>query len=411
MSEDYSLDEGTMGGSVDVAVVGGGIVGLATAHAVLRMAPSTVLVLLEKEQSLGRHQTGRNSGVIHSGIYYRPGSWKAQLCRQARTSLLDFSMRHDIPVRQLGKVIVAVDESELPHMKRLYERGLANGVRGLREITAGEIRELEPGVTGIAGLQVPETAIIDFSEVARALGMEVQQMGGTVALSSPLLSVRRRRASWVLSSAATDVEARVVVTCTGLQSDRVARLAGASTNYRIIPFEGKYLRLSAHARHLVRGLVYPVPLPGLPFLGVHFTRRMDDEVWVGPNAVLARGREAYGGEWSLRDTASAIAYPGFWKLLRKHWRVALEEERRDRSIRSFLKECRKYLPQLTSEDLLPGPSGIRAQAVGRDGSLIDDFKLLRRSGLVHVANAPSPAATSSLSIGEILASQVLQELA
>ena len=397
-------------GKVEIAVVGGGIIGLATAYSLLKKSPTTSLVLIEKEASLGQHQTGRNSGVVHSGIYYSPGSWKAVLCRRGRGALLQFAEQHGIRVRPLGKLIVAVEERELPHMHALHDRGIANGLNGLRDVTAGEIREIEPAVTGIAGLHVPETAIIDFSAVASHLGAEVGRMGGGLALSSQLLSARRGRTHWRLATTRQDVEARVVITCAGLQSDRVARLITSRTKYQVVPFEGKYVRLSSHGGDLVRGLVYPVPLPGLPFLGVHFTRRVDDEVWVGPNAVLARGREGYGGRWNLRDLRESMAYPGSWRLLRRQWRIALREEWHDKSVRAFLRECRKYVPDLEDSDLRSGFSGIRAQAVGRDGSLIDDFKLLRRPGLVHVANAPSPAATSSLAIGEILANAVLREL-
>ena len=395
---------------VEIAVVGGGILGLATAYSLLAGSPNTSLVVIEKEASLGQHQTGRNSGVIHSGIYYRPGSWKAVLCRRGRSALLQFAEQHGIRVRQLGKLIVAVEQGELGHMHALHEKGMANGLTGLRGVTAAEIREIEPAVTGIAGLHVPETAIIDFSAVASHLGSEVSRMGGSLALSNELLSARRGRTHWRLTTTRQDVEARVVITCAGLQSDRVARRIAPRTKYQVVPFEGKYVRLSPHGGDLVRGLVYPVPLPGLPFLGVHFTRRVNDEVLVGPNAVLARGREGYGGRWNIRDLRESVTYPGSWRLLRRQWRVALREEWQDKSTSAFLRECRRYVPDLEESDLRSGFSGIRAQAVGRDGSLIDDFKLLRRPGLVHVANAPSPAATSSLAIGEILAREVLREV-
>ena len=403
-------DMGAIGDRVDVAVVGGGIVGLATAYAVLSQSPSTSLLLIEKEDGLGCHQTGRNSGVIHSGIYYKPGSWKAVLCRRGRGALFQFAERHGIRVRQLGKLIVAVEESELPYMRALYERGVANGLTGLRMVKEAEIREIEPAARGIAGLHVPETAIIDFSAVASQLGAEVDRMGGSLALSTELLSARRDRTRWRLSTTRQEIEARVVITCAGLQSDRVARRIASRTKYQVVPFEGKYIRLSSRGERLIRGLIYPVPIPGLPFLGVHFTRRFDDEVWVGPNAVLARGREGYGGRWNLWDLCESVAYPGSWRLLRTQWRIALKEEWQDKSTRAFLRECRRYVPDLEDIDLLNEFSGIRAQAVGRDGSLIDDFKLLRRPGLVHVANAPSPAATTSLAIGEILAREVLREL-
>ena len=406
----YEGDVGSMGERVEVAVVGGGIVGLATAYAVLSRSPSTSLVLIEKEDSLGCHQTGRNSGVLHSGIYYKPGSWKAVLCRQGRAAMLRFSEQHGIGVRQLGKLVVAVEEGELQYMKSLYERGIANGLTGLREVTGKEIRSIEPAVQGIAGLHVPETAVIDFPGVASRLGSEIQRMGGELALSSELVSARKGSTGWRLTTAQREVEANVVITCAGLQSDRVARLISSRTKYQVVPFEGKYVRLSPRGSGLIRGLVYPVPLPGLPFLGVHFTRRIDDEVWVGPNAVLARGREGYGGRWNLRDLRESLTYPGTWRLLKQQWPIALREEWQDKVTNAFLRECRKYVPELEAVDFQGRFSGIRAQAVGRDGALIDDFKLLRRPGLVHVANAPSPAATTSLAIGEILAEQVLKEL-
>lgn len=395
---------------VDVVIVGGGIVGLATARALLLRSPSASLVVLEKEDALGQHQTDHNSGVVHSGIYYEPESWKSRLCRRGRRNLLDFASLHGIRVRQLGKLIVAIDRSELPQLRELHERGLANGIVGLRQIRRAEIREIEPAVTGVAALHVPETAVINFAEVAAHLGDDVESSGGTVLLSSALTSVHRRKAVWLLSTTRMDLEAKVVVTCTGLQSDRVARMVGLPAKYKVIPFEGRYFRLAENAASLIKGLVYPVPLPNLPFLGAHFTRRVDDEVWIGPNAVLAHGRESYGGEWNLRDIASALTYRGFWRLIKRHWTVALGEQRRNWLRSASVSECRRYVPALTPSDIHAGPSGIRAQAVSRDGDLIDDFKLFRRSGLVHVANAPSPAATSSLAIGEVLAAEALRQL-
>lgn len=399
-----------MTGPFDVAVIGGGLVGLSTAYRLLEMRPGTRVAVVEKEHRVALHQSGRNSGVVHAGIYYRPGSWRAVLCREGRAALESFAGRHGIPLARPGKLIVAVEEAELPALAALYRRGLRNGLAGLREVGPGELRDLEPDVTGIRALHVPETAVVDFGAVSRALVREVEHRGGQVLLGREVRAIRRGRIGRILLTEAGHVGARVVVACAGLQSDRVAMMTGVRGSLRIIPFRGRYYRRRPAAGWDVRGLVYPVPDPRFPFLGVHFTRRAD-EVWVGPNAVLALGREAYGrSRLSPRDLADTLLYPGFHRLVGRHLRVAVRELMRDRSTPLFAGACRRYIPAVEATDLVPGPSGIRAQAVDALGRLIEDFVLQEADGVIHVRNAPSPAATAGLAVGRVLAERAVLQL-
>jgi L-2-hydroxyglutarate oxidase len=398
-------------GRYDVAVVGAGLVGLATAFRILERRPGWRLAVVEKEPDVALHQSGRNSGVVHSGIYYTPGSLKARLCREGGRALVEFVQDRRLPYRRCGKVIVAVHPSETGRLRNLLERGRANGIEGLEEIGPERLRELEPHVTGLRALHVPETGIVDFPAVARTLADEVRGRGGDVHLGRPVTGMSRRGAGRVLSTAAGDLEARLVVTCAGLHSDRLAAMGGAPRGPRIVPFRGDYFVLSGSARDLVRGLVYPVPDPALPFLGVHFTPRVDGEVWAGPNAVLAFAREGYGRfDLDVRDLASTLAFGGFWRMARRHWRMGLGEMRRDLSARAFAAECRRYVRELRDTDLIRGPAGVRAQAVAPDGSLLDDFSLVEGPGLLHVRNAPSPAATACLAIGRVLAERAVARL-
>ncbi|HEX6261685.1 MAG TPA: L-2-hydroxyglutarate oxidase [Actinomycetota bacterium] len=394
----------------DVAVIGGGLLGLATARHLLERRPDLRLAVLEKESALALHQSGRNSGVVHSGIYYKPGSLKARLCREGRSMIERFAADHDIPYEACGKLIVAVEESELGRLAELARRAGANGVE-IEEVGPERIRELEPHAVGIRGLHSPGTAITDFRRVALALGEEVGRMGGTILLEHGVTSIRGRGERRRLETRRGPVGARFVVSCAGLQSDRVAALTGDRGGQRIVPFRGAYQRLGARAAGLVQGLVYPVPDPRLPFLGVHFTRRVDGEVWVGPSAVLALAREG-SRPWqvNLRDVASTLRFGGFWRMAARHWRTGLEEVTLDLSKRAFLKACRRYLPELERQDILPGPFGVRAQAVNRDGSLEDDFSLPESHGVLHVRNAPSPGGTASLAIGRTLGERVLARL-
>lgn len=384
----------------DVAVVGAGIVGLAVARELLRRRPGSRVVVVDKEPAIGRHQTGHNSGVIHGGIYYAPGSLKARLCIDGAARMYEFCAEHEIPVERCGKVIVAVDPSELSRLDALEERGRANGVPGLRRLTGEELREIEPHCVGIAALHSPATGIVDFGAVARAMEADVRAAGGELTLGREVVGVRRLAAEVVLEHGDGETVARHAIFCAGLWGDRLAVAAGASPDPRIVPFRGQYLRLRPEARRLVRSLIYPVPDPDLPFLGVHLTRHMSGDVLLGPTALLAPARDAYRLR-TLRggDLASTLAWPGTWRVMRRWWRTGLAELRLAASRRAFVEACSRYVPELRSEDVEDGWAGVRAQAVGRDGRLVDDFVFSQTPGALHVRNAPSPAATSSLAIG------------
>jgi L-2-hydroxyglutarate oxidase LhgO len=392
----------------DVAVVGGGIVGLSTAHQLLRARPHTRLLLIEKEDQLAAHQTGHNSGVIHSGLYYKPGSLKARLCREGREETERFAEQHGIPFERCGKIVVALTAPELPRLAELRLRAEANGLAGVEEIGPERIREIEPNAAGLRALWVPETGIIDFRAVALAVAGEVRTRGGEMVLSARLTGLARRGGPFVVETTAGTFQTRNVITCAGLHSDRVAALTGHAGDQRIVPFRGDYYTFRPEARSLVRGLLYPVPDPSFPFLGVHFTRRIDGDVWAGPNAVLAFAREGYRRlDISPRDLAGSLAFRGFWRLARPYMRTGLAEMWRDAWKRSFVAELRRYLPALLSEQLVFGPSGVRAQSLAADGSLVDDFSLGEAEHLIHVRNAPSPAATAAPAIGRMLAERAI----
>ncbi|MGH2583375.1 MAG: L-2-hydroxyglutarate oxidase [Dehalococcoidia bacterium] len=393
----------------DIAVIGGGIVGLATARELLRRRPNARVVILEKERAIGRHQTGHNSGVIHSGIYYAPGSLKAKTCVAGAVELTRYCEERGIPFERCGKVIVALDDSELDRLDELHRRGTANGVPGLEMIGPERLRELEPHVVGVRALWSPNTGIIDFSRVAAAYAEDVRTAGGDIRTGHEVRRIERAGATTRITTTAGDIEATTVVACAGLYADRVAALTGAPPVPRIVPFRGDYYVLRPERRHLVRGLIYPVPDPAFPFLGVHFTRRIDGAVWLGPNAVLAFARQGYRRtDVNPRDLADALTFPGFRRLATKYWRTGLAEMVRDVSKRSFLASLRVYIPELELSDLRPGPSGVRAQAMAADGTLVDDFIVDRADGILHVRNAPSPAATSSLAIAAMIADTLEQ---
>jgi L-2-hydroxyglutarate oxidase LhgO len=397
--------------SYDVVVIGAGILGLAVSRELLSRYPRLRLAVLDKEPSVGQHQTGHNSGVLHSGIYYAPGSLKAQLCVQGQRELYAYCERKSIPTDRCGKVIVASNESELPRLESLYQRGLANGVQGLEMIGPELLREIEPHCVGVKALRSPNTGIVDFSKVTRAYAEDVQAAGGDVLPGYGVEKIHDRPARVVLQTSAGEVEGQHVIACAGLYADRVARLTGGPPDPRIVPFRGDYWVLRPDRRHLARNLIYPVPDPSFPFLGVHFTRRIDDgSVWLGPNAVLAFSREGYRRlDLRPRDLGEALAYRGFRKLATKFWQTGMQEMVRDFSKEAFLKSLQVYVPELTMADLLPGPSGVRAQALAADGSLVDDFVFNTQSDrIVHVRNAPSPGATSSLAIGRMIADTAAQ---
>jgi L-2-hydroxyglutarate oxidase len=387
------------------AVIGGGIVGLATALALAERGDTPVV--LEAEDQLARHQTGHNSGVIHSGLYYKPGSLKAKMCRAGLDAMYRFCNEENVPTRRCGKLVVAVRADELPRLATLEERGRANGV-SLRRLGPEEIREHEPAVVGLAGLWVDETGVVDYSQVTEAMARRLVRLGGEVRTGHRVLSVTRDRNELVLATSRGEVRALRLVNCAGLQSDRIARLADVQPDVRIIPFRGEYYVLRAERRDLVRGLIYPVPDPALPFLGVHFTRGIDDVVEAGPNAVLALRREGYSwGDVSIRDIADWAAFPGFWRMARAQWLNGYAEIRRSLSRARFLKSLQALVPALSDDDIERGGSGVRAQAVGSDGRLIDDFFIQSARGMLHVLNAPSPAATASIAIGRELADRLI----
>lgn len=395
----------------DVVIIGGGIVGLATAYRFLEQRPRPSILVVEKEPALATHQTGHNSGVVHAGIYYAPGSLKARLCVEGKTQLERFATAHGIPIEHPGKLVVAVDESEIGRLETLRERAEANGIPGVAIVGVERMREIEPHVHGVRGLWSPRTAIIDFRQVALACAEEVRARGGSIVVSTRVTGLRRQPRSWILETTGGAIESRTVITCAGLYSDRVAEMADGPdrTAPRIVPFRGDYYALTDVARRLVRGLIYPVPDPRFPFLGVHFTRRIDGAVWAGPNAVLAFAREGYRRrDVSLRDLGASLTYPGFLRLAARYPRTGLAELWRDISKGAFLASLHRLVPEITASDLLPGPSGVRAQAVHRDGSLADDFVIGGSDRILHVRNAPSPAATSSLAIGRILAEAAIE---
>ena len=382
----------------DVAVIGAGILGLATARELARRGERRILVI-DKERTQATHQTGHNSGVIHSGLYYTPGSAKARLCVAGRHLLLEFCNEQDIAHDICGKLIVAVEESELAELQTLYERGIANGLRGLRLVDAQEIREIEPAVRGLRAIWVPEAGIVNYRDVALAIARDTP--GVTFGLGARVTGLRVTSGEVEIQTTGGTARAENVIACAGLHSDRIARMTGAAPEPRIIPFRGDYWVLKPERRGLIRGLVYPVPDSRFPFLGIHFTRRIEGPVWCGPNAVLAFAREGYRRrDVDLSDLAEAVGYGGFRALAAKYWRTGLAELARDVSKRLFLDALRRYVPELTANDLLPGPSGVRAQAIDREGRLVDDFAFDTAERVLNVRNAPSPAATSSLALAK-----------
>lgn len=398
-----------MSDQFDLTIIGGGIIGLATALTLVQRHPSWKLAVLEKEDHLAAHQTGHNSGVIHSGIYYKPGSLKAQTCVAGAKALIAFCEKHDIPYERCGKVVVATSADELPRLEELYRRGTANGVEGLEVIGPERLRELEPHATGVKALYVPVTGIIDFPRVAHMYARLVQENGGVLRTRHQVQKILHREGGLVLETSQGVVQSKFLINCGGLFCDRIARMAGARIDVQIVPFRGEYYTIAPHRRSLVKNLIYPVPDPALPFLGVHFTRTIDGVVEAGPNAVLAFAREGYRKtDFIPYDLKETLAFPGFWRMARKYWKTGVGEMYRSYSKSAFLKALQRLLPDLREQDLQPGGSGVRAQAIATSGALVDDFVILPLGNALHILNAPSPGATSSLAIGQYIAEKAQQ---
>lgn len=394
----------------DLLVIGAGIVGLAVARELALRHPDARVAVLEREPRLAAHQTGHSSGVVHAGIYYAPGSLKAELCVAGAPELYEFCERRGIDARRTGKLIVATGEEELAGLEELERRGRANGVPGLRRLRGDEVGEVEPHARGVAALHSPATGVVDFAAVAAALAGEVAEAGGVVATGCAVRGVSAAGGRVAIEHGRGRTVARAAVSCAGAWSDRIAVAAGAPAEPRIVPFRGSFLRLRPERRALVRASIYPVPDPRLPFLGMHLTRRADGEVLLGPSALLVGARDAYRlGRIRPRDLAQTLSWPGTWRLAWRHRRAALAELRRALSRRAFVAELRRYVPELRGADVLPGPAGVRAQALGRDGALLDDFAVSRTEHMLHVRNAPSPAATSALPLARRIADMLEQD--
>jgi (S)-2-hydroxyglutarate dehydrogenase len=395
----------------DVIIVGGGIVGLATSYRLLQARPQTRLLLLEKESKLAAHQTGNNSGVLHSGLYYKPGSEKAKLSVSGLQQMLGFCREHGIAHEQCGKIVVATDESELPRLESLWQRGQANGLQGLRRLTPEQIREIEPQAAGLAAIHVPQEGIVDYPAVCRKLGELIRQRGGEIRLNARVSKMLPASDGWTMETSAGAFQSGFVITCGGLHADRLVRAAGQKPSAKIIPFRGEYYRIKKDRQHLVRHLIYPVPDPQFPFLGVHFTRLVHGGVEAGPNAVLAFAREGY--RWSdinLRDLAESLCFPGLWKFLAAYPSLCGYEIRRSLSRSEFCRSLQKLVPEIRADDLETGGSGVRAQAMTADGRLVEDFHFEEGRGILHVVNAPSPAATAALAIGAKISEKILTQI-
>ena len=393
----------------DIVIIGGGILGLSTAMQLLERSPQWRVAVVEKEEELATHQTGHNSGVMHSGIYYRPGSRKAQFCVAGLNNMIKFCEENEIEFQQCGKVIVALHESELGRLQDLYERGTANGVPDLEIVGPERLKEIEPHTAGVRALWAPHTGIVDFTKVAAAFANQFQQAGGDIFTGAAVKKITRSTGSVALETTKGTLQAKYLINCAGLYADKVASMTGENVGVRIIPFRGEYYTLRQESHHLVSGLIYPVPDPQFPFLGVHFTRNIKGHVEAGPNAVMALRREGYRKrDFSLGDSLGNLAYPGFWKMALKYWKIGMGEVYRSYSRRVFLRDLQRLLPEIQNSDLASGGSGVRAQAVARDGSLLDDFSIIQSGDAIHVLNAPSPGATSSLAIGEHIAGLAIE---
>lgn len=388
-------------------VVGGGIIGLATAWRLGQRFPDTTVTLLEKETAVCRHQSGHNSGVLHSGLYYKPGSRKARLAVTGIRQMVDFCREHSIPHEICGKVVVATEQEELPRLQTLFERGTQNGLEGLQMLTGDQLREIEPHAAGIAAIRVPQEGIADYPRVCEVLVELIRAQGGEVITSGEVTSIRRDAGSWQVHSTAGDYECTRIVSCAGLQSDRIAALTGAARTIRIVPFRGEYFKIRPERQNLVRHLIYPVPDPKFPFLGVHFTRMIRGGVEAGPNAVLAFAREGYTkSNINPRDILDAVTFGGLWRFLEKYPKMCWQEMRRSFSRELFCASLQRLVPEIRTQDLVEGGAGVRAQAMSPDGSLVEDFHFVEGPGELHVVNAPSPGATASLALGQEIAERL-----
>jgi len=389
--------------SYDFVIIGGGIIGTATAMALQKNSDRKILII-EAEDKLASHQTGNNSGVIHSGLYYKPGSLKAKNCAEGRELMYRFCEENNIPYEKCGKIVVAADESELEPLNMLYDRGVANGLEGLKKLNAGELKEYEPNVSGIAGLFVPQTGIVDYKKVTWVYAAKVEDKNGEIKLNCKFLSVKKSGKELIVSTNIGELKTKFLVNCGGLYSDRIAKFCGVDPGLMIIPFRGEYYKLKIDKKHLVKNLIYPVPDPNFPFLGVHFTRMIDGGVEAGPNAVLAFKREGYSHkDISLKDVSEMITYIGFWRMVSKFYKIGFGEFHRSLSKTAFVKALKKLVPEIDADSIEKGGAGVRAQALEPSGKLVDDFRIVETENMIHVLNAPSPAATASISIGNYIA--------
>jgi len=394
----------------DVMIIGGGIVGLATALALSERFPYLKVLIIEKENDVGVHQTGHNSGVIHSGIYYKPGSLKARLAKEGNEAMFRFCREYGIPVERCGKVIVATEEKEFPMLQELYERGSKNGLP-IEMLDREGLKKVEPHVRGLRAIHVKSVGIVDFAQVCRMMARLLQERGVELALGEPVCGMEAKNGEWVVFAGKNEYRSRFLINCAGLFSDRVAKLAGLKASVQIVPFRGEFYELRPVRKHLVKNLIYPVPDINLPFLGVHFTRMMSGKVKVGPNAVLGLKREAYAKFGvSVKDVAEIVAFPGFWKLTGRYWKTGIHEYVRSFVKSVFLRDVQRFFPEVRKEDLIPATAGVRAQALSMDGKLVDDFFIKTQANSVHVLNAPSPAATASLLIGRTIADHLDKSL-
>jgi len=392
----------------EYAVIGGGIVGLAVAWQLLQRQPGLRILVVEKERDWAQHQTGRNSGVIHSGIYYKPGSLKARMCQDGNRQMLQFCQAYGLKHEVCGKVIVATEPKEMAGLEALYQRGLANGL-SVQRLTSDEVKEIEPHVSCLAGLRVASTGIVDYAAVCRELAELIAAAGGVLRLQTEVKGLRALGGMTVIETSAGEFETKFLINCAGLHSDRIAKLAGKSPDAKIVPFRGEYYEIKPERRSLVRHLIYPVPNPEFPFLGVHFTRMIDSSIHAGPNAVLSFKREGYHrSSFNLRDFSETMLFPGFWRLAARNAKDGLAEMYRSFSKAAFVRSLQRLIPEIQAGDLVPGSAGVRAQALRRDGGLVDDFLILKDEKAIHVCNAPSPAATASLAIGRAIVEQIPQ---